>query len=153
MKKTMIRLYWQQACAAEADAVSRALEEAFPALTFRAAAALEPAPEALDTSRGQYDAAWLLRQIPEPFAIWLIAEDITYAGYDFVYGAALDQKAVVSSARTGPGAVLNREACHELGHLLGLEHCEGPCLMSPSLPRAQNPAHLCPACTAALRVL
>ena len=148
-----IHFYWQEACASAAQSVAETLKSIFPVNVIMAAA-LEPTRQAFDTSRGQYDAAWLLRELPGPDAIWLIKEDLTYTGHDFLYGAARLGFAVVSSARIGFGEDLHKEACHELGHLLGLEHCSNSCLMNPSQNKrklAAKPLLLCPACYDLLR--
>jgi len=110
----------------------------------------EPERQAFDTAGGVYDAAYLLRGFPErALSIWLIREDISYPGHDFLFGAASRNAAVVSAFRTGFGENLHKEACHELGHLLGLAHCENPCFMraSPNLKRLEaKPLSLCPEC-------
>jgi predicted Zn-dependent protease len=155
-----VRLYWQKWCAEAVPAVTQTLREHFP-VNVIPAAALEPTILAFDTARGQYDAVYLLRELPEydlfrvfgsielPLAIWLVNEDISYTNHDYLYGATLRNLAVVSAARTGFGENLHKEVCHETGHLFGLEHCRNACVMSTSSERRQlaaKPLQLCSVC-------
>ena len=160
MRKT-IHLYWQETCASAIPDVGKALTDNLP-LTVLPSGVLEPAPEAFDTWRRRYDAEYLLRGLAavhnavagESLALWVISGDISCAGYDYVYGAAVKDMAVVSAARAGSGENLLKEACHEAGHLLGLEHCENPCLMntSPDLKRlAAKPMKFCAECADLVR--
>ena len=160
--KRTVRLYWQEACAHAVPAVTQALTVHFPVVIVLAAAQ-EPTHQAFDTSRGQYDAAYLLQELPEtvfddgnnpstetPLILWLIEEDISYIGRDYLYGTAWRNLAVVSTVRIGFGEDLLKEVCHEIGHLFGLEHCFNSCLMSTSSSRRQlaaKPMLLCSECS------
>ena len=138
MKKT-IRLYWQEICAPVISEVEQVLSAYFP-LDVALAGAREPSAHAFDTARGQYDAEYLLKELDEAesentdeaLSLWLIEEDISCAGYDYLYGAAGHATAVVSAARTGFGENLHKEVCHETGHLFGLDHCHDSCVMNTS---------------------
>ena len=158
--KTLL-LYWQEACSQLIPAAAQALTAQFP-LTVVPAAVQEPSLEAFDTARFQYDAAWLLRELPQskhphesetPLALWLIKEDISYSGHDYLHGAAWRNLALVSTARLGSAENLHKELCHEAGHLFGLEHCSRPCLMNGSSSQRQlnaKPLHLCIECSSIL---
>ena len=163
MKKKVF-LYWQETCTPAVYDVTKALRDLFP-VDVVLAAAREPTCHAFDTARGQFDAFCLLRELPEPvisgdggsifgaFTLWLIEADISYAAHDYLYGAAWRHVAVVSAARIGFGENLLKEACHELGHLFGLEHCPNPCLMSASGSLQQlkdKPMSLCLGCASRL---
>ena len=153
MKKT-IRLYWQEACAFFVPSVEQTLADNFP-LAVMPAGVKEPARQSFDTTRGQYDALYLLRELHEagkndaPFALWLVGEDISSFGYDFLYGASLGNAAVVSAARAGYGENLHKEICHEAGHLFGLEHCINSCAMNTASNQRQlfeKPLKFCAGC-------
>ncbi|MCS7136536.1 MAG: archaemetzincin family Zn-dependent metalloprotease [Nitrososphaerota archaeon] len=72
----------------------------------------------------------------------LIDVDIYAPGLNYCFGIALNDIAVVSTYRLDPRFYglpydesiyrerIVKEACHEVGHLLGLKHCENPkCVM------------------------
>ena len=148
--KKIVHLYWQEECFKEVEEVAKVLQTHFPA-TVIAKGVREPSRRAFDTARGNYDAFYLLRELPETeLVLWLIKEDISYAGYDFLYGAAWQSAAVVSAARIGFSENLQKEACHEFGHLLGLEHCKNSCLMGVSSDLSKlsaKPLSLCEECS------
>ena len=156
MKKT-IMLYWQEECSHAVLPAHKALTDFFP-LTVISAGVKEPDFRSFDTARGQYDALYLLREIALAdrggkdviLVLWLIAEDISFPGYDYLHGAAKGNSAVVSTARTGFGENLRKEVCHEAGHMLGLKHCPNPCVMntSPDQRRLDNkPMIFCGECS------
>jgi archaemetzincin len=100
--------------------------------------------------RRQYDAASLLEQLWRLYGdagtavLGITGLDLFVRGLNFVFGLADRERslAVVSTARLEPehyGRVpdarllenrLLKEAVHELGHILGLDHCRQPgCIM------------------------
>lgn len=97
---------------------------------------------ALDDKRGQYRsralmselASWRSRQGVAGFVLGVTDRDIFIPGLNFIFGEADrgDDVALVSLARLGPRGLrgdptvearLLKESVHELGHLLGLDHC------------------------------
>jgi archaemetzincin len=130
-----------------------------------------------DRGRDQHDAQKILDRlqvtlirrygIREPLLL-VTARDLYVNGCDFVFGLARQTSsiAVVSTARLGNGYygrvhddtdLIDRtakEGAHEIGHLLGLDHCTNPeCVMFR--PRTldeldRKKKMLCPACTEAL---
>jgi archaemetzincin len=101
--------------------------------------------------------------IDEPVLL-VIHQDLYRDGNDFVFGLAREQvgAAVVSTARLGNEYYgrehhdddlidrITKEGSHEIGHMLGLGHCENPeCIMF--LPNTldeldRKKKMLCPAC-------
>ena len=104
--------------------------------------------------REQYDAeqllSHLLTQKKRDLALWVIAKDLYTQGMNFIFGLAHHfQGAVVSLYRLSTSELREKEAIHEVGHVVGLPHCTNKCVMqySNSLWEAQRkPLFLCETC-------
>lgn len=132
-----------------------------------------------DRNRNQHDAQKILDRLQDTLTrrydidgplLLVTSRDLYVNGCDFVFGLARPAcgVAVVSTARLGndyygrtpdDADLIDRtakEGAHELGHLLGLDHCENPeCVMFR--PRTLDELDrkrkmLCPACREALAV-
>lgn len=110
-----------------------------------------PATRSFDSSRKQYDAEKLLRDLfsfapPDADkAVYIIREDMFAGNLNFVFGLAASRACIVSTARLDPrfhgerdmGKArvlfkerLIKEVLHEIGHMMGLPHCENKkCVM------------------------
>jgi len=154
--KRKIHLYWQETCARAVQDAVLTLGTHFP-LDVVLEGEKKPDPAAFDTARGQYDAEYLLRGLASPdgseteneLFLWLIGEDIGYPGFGYLYGAAVKNTAIVSAARTGFGVDLQKEVCHETGHMFGLDHCKNQCVMNSSSGGrrlAKKPVRFCAGC-------
>lgn len=99
------------------------------------------------------DASGLLRYMARVLGtevcLWVVDEDLFYPGKGAVFGCSIGRSAVLS--RSGMDqAVLAKEALHEVGHVLGLNHCQDNCVMNLSKNREElgkKSSSLCPSCT------
>ena len=64
--------------------------------------------------------------------LWIVDQDLFAPGMNFVFGQARKgMGAVLSTARLGNAfSFIVKEAIHEMGHVLGLDHCRLPCVMT-----------------------
>jgi archaemetzincin len=121
--------------------------------------------DAYDPRRKQWSStrilSWLARSGPEGRVLGVTDVDLFIPILTFVFGEAQvgGRTAVVSTARLGePGLRddrivlerLSKESVHEMGHVLGLLHCETPgCVMGRSASVRDvdgKRGDLCPAC-------
>jgi archaemetzincin len=120
----------------------------------RDAGILVPYEGAYDIGRKQYDAQGLLdhllRVMRSEHVLWAIDRDMYYDGLNFVMGLAMFHiGAVVSTYRLDSAALVAKEAVHEAGHVLGLQHCGNECVMqfSSTIESAKKkPGKLCARC-------
>jgi len=161
-------LYFTNECAAAVPAVKRALEDVFGLETLEVLPLSTAAVKnAYNVRRCQYNASKLLSaliqsmaRVPaarDSVALWMVSADMYVAGMNFVFGLAHTGKAAVLSIhRLYSDELIVKEAIHELGHVLGLQHCTNKCVMqySNSLAEAEaKPARLCERCRARISYL
>ena len=85
-------------------------------------------------------------------SLWLVGPEIFYPGSGPVFGCTAGRSALLSKSGLDE-EMLVKEALHEVGHLLGLDHCQGQCIMSfsDSMEQArQKPSAFCAACISRL---
>jgi predicted Zn-dependent protease len=82
-------------------------------------------------------------------SLWLVDRGIIYPEIGPVFGCSTEKSAIISSSGIDT-EVLVKESLHEVGHLLGLDHCSKRCIMnlSENLAEAEEkPLSLCPTCS------
>ncbi len=128
------------------ERIERALYENFM-VTIEDAGYLDLPFSAYNKTRNQYNAILLIGIIPS-FSIWIVDKDIYVPNMNFIFGLAMNKKAIVSTYRL-PEEIIAKEVVHEVGHLFGLNHCKNNCVMqfSNSLIEAiKKPDKLCEEC-------
>lgn len=122
------------------NVIAQSLEESLNTASRRAGF-FEIPDASYNQLRKQYNPEYIIRTISELSGdheeprIGIVDVDIYVRGLNFIFGLAnpLRNIALVSISRlSGPklGARLAKEVVHEMGHLLGLNHCANPhCVM------------------------
>lgn len=85
-------------------------------------------------------------------ALWLVDRELFYPDIGAVFGCSADRVAILSAANMKKN-LLAKVALHEVGHLMGLDHCQKRCIMRLSGTRAEaeeKPSCLCADCSAQL---
>lgn len=133
--------------------VRDSLRAVLPELEVLPGGTISPDKSSFDTYRKQYDAPYLLAQIPpnanDRLCVWILSEDVCAPGKLFIFGAAGERKAIVTSFLLNSKEALGNVTVHEVCHMLGLSHCSGSCIMAPvrsSEESEKRPLRLCTAC-------
>ncbi len=86
-------------------------------------------------------------------ALWLVDGELYYPEIGAVFGCSAGRVALLSSAGMD-SSILAKEALHEVGHLMGLDHCKKGCIMQLSetkMEAEEKLPTLCPDCSAMLK--
>ena len=137
----------------------------------------QPLPSSFfDSDRGQFRADDLVRHLRDNvptssrLKLGITAVDLYAMDLHFVFGISILKQAtsIISYRRldnsfyhlTPNDRVLYervvKESLHELGHALGLDHCESPCIMHYSNSVMEidvKPARFCPSCLRRINLL
>ncbi|HVQ01471.1 MAG TPA: hypothetical protein VMT57_08155, partial [Candidatus Thermoplasmatota archaeon] len=90
--------------------------------------------QAYNPSRDQYDAEVLLDYLltvkHKELTLWVIPEDLYARDMNFLFGLASPFRgALLSLYRLPTTDLKEKEAIHEVGHVMGLKHCPNRCVM------------------------
>jgi len=148
----ILALFHDRKSLAQVGALKGALEDCFGPYGFRAQ---EQGYLYVPFSGRMLNAARLLKYLQQASgarpSLWLVDGKLHYPGIGWVFGCSAEHAAILSTAVSEP-QIMIKEALHETGHLLGLEHCRRDCVMKLSIyPRGdEKPSALCPHCSAQL---
>ncbi len=147
----LVKLFYTGVPSEAVELVRRNLEDTYPVQVE--VVGERPLPvEAYHPEREQYNAELLLENLlrEEGISFWVIQEDIYCPSMNFVFGlASIYRGAILSLNRLNSSDLIKKEAIHEMGHVLGLNHCLNHCVMqySNSLWEAKwKPTTLCDEC-------
>lgn len=148
-----IQVFYAKSCERYVKGVGKALEEVYGLRNYKNDV-LEVIPPSYSAERKQYDASSLLEYMSRvkqaDIALWLVDKDIYARNTSFVFGyAANNYGAVLSIYRLRSEELIEKEALHEVGHALGLAHCNNRCFMrfSNCLDDVRmKPMRLCDSC-------
>jgi archaemetzincin len=86
--------------------------------------------------------------------LWVVDDELFYPGKGAIFGCSTGKSAVLS--RSGMDqAILAKEAIHEVGHVLGLNHCHENCVMNLSKSKEEvgkKSSSLCTSCSTRLLI-
>jgi archaemetzincin len=144
---------------ADVGPIARALEESFGPFGLVAldCGSLYVPKDAI--LEGRLSGPELLRHIDsvagyQP-SLWLVEKEIFFPDAGVIFGCAARRAAILSRAGLD-SETLVKEAVHEVGHMMGLEHCTEPCVMriSANFEEArEKPRGLCSRCRARLEII
>jgi predicted Zn-dependent protease len=86
-------------------------------------------------------------------SLWLLEGELYYPEIGGIFGCSTDRSAILSAMGL-ECHILAKESLHEVGHLLGLDHCTDVCVMnlSCSIEQAvEKSFYLCKGCSTFLR--
>jgi len=151
----MLKIFYSQISNVEIQFIQKALTTTYEdALNVVIGEGLELIKEAYNPESDQYNADILLKHLlktkNKDTVLWVIQKDLYCQGMNFVFGYAMYHRgAVLSTYRLSSPKLIEKEAIHEVGHILGLKHCSNHCIMqfSNSLLEAElKPLYLCEDC-------
>lgn len=150
-------IYYEPDLAPKMEVIGDKIGGLFPFLKITILGVWKVPLSAWDSFLNQYDAPAILSRLDPKEAmalLWFISGDLGDTEHKGLFGVALGQRAVVSSFRVDDPEGLAKAAGHELGHILGLGHCSGDCIMHPSRTLAEAASKsntFCPVCGEKIR--
>lgn len=150
-----LKIFYSQISKKEIQFIQRALVSTYEnVLDVIFEGELKLIEEAYYPQREQYNADILLQHLlktkKKDTALWVIQKDLYCSGMNFVFGYAMyHEGAVLSTYRLSTPKLIEKEAIHEVGHIMGLRHCSNHCIMqfSNSLWEAKmKSSYLCKSC-------
>ena len=155
LKQIRIEIFYSQISNKNIQKIQSALEKTYGnILDVIIRGELELSEKAYSSERDQYNAdillPYLLKIKKIDTALWVIQKDLYCRGMNFIFGYALSHGgAILSIYRLSSNELIEKEAIHEVGHVLGLQHCSNRCVMqfSNTLWEAKmKPSYLCESC-------
>jgi len=133
-----LEIFYSQISTDEIQIIKNALVNTYKDnLEFFIGGEIELVSQAYNLQRNQYNEEILLRYLlnnkKREIALWVIPMDLYTQGLNFVFGLAQHlHGAILSIYRLSNKELIEKEAIHEIGHVLGLKHCNNSCVMQYS---------------------
>ena len=162
LKHIGLEIFYSQISKKDIQLIQNALATAYiDILDVIIVGELEPPKEAYNPRRDQYNAdillAHLLKTKNSDTGLWIIKKDLYCKGMNFIFGKAMYHGGTILSIyRLSTNGLIEKEAIHEVGHVLGLKHCDNRCVMrfSNSLWEAKmKQSYLCESCKRKITIL
>ncbi len=158
MKTKKLHIFYDRDSRGALPAVERGIRREYE-LTIEGKEEKEPIKIAYSSKRNQYDASLLLSSLlksrEEVLLLHVISKDIYVDEMNFIFGIAQPGRgAVLSISRLRSDELIEKEAVHEIGHVLGLRHCRNECVMQFSntvFDAELKPTSLCDDCKRRLK--
>jgi len=145
----ILHLFHDRRSLADVAALKVAIEECFGAYGLKVQ---ESGYLYVPLAGQKLNAAKLLKHLArtgdQKDALWLVDRELFYPEIGQVLGCSAKGVALLYAGLEPE--VLAKEALHEVGHLMGLEHCQNYCVMhlSTNAKKAkEKPARLCMGCS------
>jgi len=157
-----LEIFYSQIGKKDIQLIQNALSTTYiDVLDFFIGKELELPEKAYNFEREQYNAdillSYLLKIKKIDTALWVLQKDLYCEGLNFVFGLAKYLGgAILSINRLSSSELIEKEANHEIGHVLGLKHCSNYCVMQFSntlLDAKMKPSYLCESCKRKLTFL
>ncbi|MCW1296529.1 MAG: peptidase [Candidatus Parvarchaeota archaeon] len=115
--------------------IIEAINREYPFLRITGVRSVKLPLESYNASRKQYNATLILSKLEKmkktDYLLIVTSSDLYAGDMNFIFGEAIFYScAVLSIARLKTFALIQKEAVHEVGHVLGLQHCKLPCVMT-----------------------
>jgi archaemetzincin len=155
LKRIAFKIFYSQISKKDIQLIQNALANTYgDILDIIIGEELELPIEAYNLQRNQYNGDKLISYLQKTkktdTALWIIQKDLYCRGINFIFGyAKYHEAAVLSIYRLSNNELIEKEAIHEVGHILSLQHCSNHCVMhfSNSLWEAKmKPLYLCKSC-------
>lgn len=135
MKSVLVNVYCNRMLKELISPIAELQTKVFPRLQIQFAGGWEPDAASYDTAQKHYDAYDILSNLAlqnNDMTLLVTSKTIGTFWHGVLLGAAVGRCAIVSTARLSNYDDIAVEACHEIGHILGLRHCSNDCLMGVS---------------------
>ncbi len=135
MKSVLVNVYCNRMLKELIGSIAELQKNVFPRLQIQFAGEWEPNATSYDTAQKHYDAYDILSNAAlqnNDTTLLITNKIIGTFWHGMLFVATVGKCAIVSTARLSNYGDIAVEACHEIGHTLGLRHCSNDCLMAGS---------------------